>query len=122
MNGACNGTISLGPAPWGHEIINGTIFWSLSPEALGRGQQVNYYLISIKNQFQRFLNQTLCVFSQIKDIKHTSRDFHSVAWVWDLGVQGGQKFYFLNMVMLHIKFTGPISRPGYTKNFSSINW
>ena len=44
-------------------------------------------------QFQRFLNQTLCVFSQIKDIKHIRWDFHSVAWVipqgWDLGVPWG---------------------------------
>ena len=30
------------------------------------------------SQFQRFLYQTLCVFSQIKDIKHIDRNFHSV--------------------------------------------
>ena len=54
-----------------------------------------------QNQFQRFLNQTLCVFSQLKDIKHIRRDFHSVAWVmpqgWDLGVPwgvGGSKNFF----------------------------
>ena len=29
----------------------------------------------------------------------------------------GQKFNFLNMVMLHIKFKGMSSRPGYTENF-----
>ena len=52
----------------------------------------------IKFQFQRFLYQTLCVFSQMKDIKHIKQDFHSVTWVmpqgWDLwgwGCQGGQK-------------------------------
>ena len=37
------------------------------------------------SQFQRFLNQTLCVFSQIRDIKPIRRDFHSVAWVMPLG-------------------------------------
>ena len=54
-----------------------------------------------QSQFQRFLNQTLCVFSQLKDIKHIRRDFHSVAWVmpqrWDLGVPcgvGGPKTFF----------------------------
>ena len=46
---------------------------------------------------RRFLYQTLCVFSQMKDTKHINRDFHSVAWVlsqgwdfWALGVPGGQ--------------------------------
>ena len=40
-------------------------------------------------QFQRFLCQTLCVFSQIKDRKHIDQKFHSVAWIlpqgWDMG-------------------------------------
>ena len=35
----------------------------------------------LQSQFQRFLNQTLCVFSQMKDIKHIRQDFHLVAWV-----------------------------------------
>ena len=34
---------------------------------------------------------------------------------WDLGVLGGQKFNFLNMVMWHIKLKGMISGPGYTE-------
>ena len=34
-----------------------------------------------------------------------------------LGVLGGQKFSFLNMVMWHIKLKGMISRPGYPENF-----
>ena len=46
-----------------------------------------------QTQYQRFLNQTLCVFSQMKDIKHIRQDFHSVGWVmpqgWDLGVPWG---------------------------------
>ena len=37
--------------------------------------------ISLTCQFQRFLYQTLCVFSQIKDRKHIEQNFHSVAKV-----------------------------------------
>ena len=55
-----------------------------------------------KVNFKDFLNQTLCVFSQLKDIKHIRRDFHSVVWVmpqgWDLGVpwgvRGSKNFFF----------------------------
>ena len=43
--------------------------------ARSRGQ------ISLTCQFQRFLYQTLCVFSQIKDKKHIEQNFHSVAKV-----------------------------------------
>ena len=46
-----------------------------------------------QSQFQRFLSQTLCVFSKLKDIKHIRGDFYSVAWVmpqgWDLVVPWG---------------------------------
>ena len=70
-----------------------------------------------QSQFQRFLNQTLCFFSQMKDIKHIRRDFHSVPWVMPQGlVLGGQRSNFLNMVMWHIKLKGISSRPGYTEN------
>ena len=39
----------------------------------------------------------VCVFSQINDIKHVERNYHSVGWVmhqgWDLGVlMGGKNF------------------------------
>ena len=67
----------------------------------------NIILFQLQNQFQRFLYQTLCVFSQMKDTKHIRRDFHSVAWVMPqgrdfgaLGVPRGSKIYFFsNMVM-----------------------
>ena len=77
------------------------------------------------SQFHIFLNQTLCVFSQIKDIKHIRRYFHWVPWVMPkglgLGVLGGQKFNFLNMVMWHIKLKGKNRSPGYTENFLPYN-
>ena len=72
------------------------LFFALPPGALGRGQKVKNYQISInfnyKVNFKDFLNQTLCVYSQMKDVKYIRRDFHSAAWVmqgWDLGVPWG---------------------------------
>ena len=69
--------IYFGPAPWGP----------------GEGPKGQISLNIIKFQFQRFFNQTLCVFSHMKYIKHIRRDFHLVAWVMpqgsDLGVLWG---------------------------------
>ena len=45
--------------------------------------------ISLTCQFQRFLYQTLCVFSQIKDRKNTEQNFHSVAKVMPRGGTAG---------------------------------
>ena len=76
-------------------------FFSPPPGALERGQKVKYHLISITKSIQRFLYQTLYVFSQMKDTKHIIRDFHSVAWVMPqgsdlraLGVPRGSKTIF----------------------------
>ena len=78
MNGTCKSTIFWVPAP-------------LRP--LGGGKRSNIIKSQLLSQFQRFLNQTLCVLSQMKDIKHIRRDFHSTAWAmpqgWDLGVLWG---------------------------------
>ena len=79
--------------------------WALPPGDGPKGQiYLNIIKFQLLSQFQRFLNQTLCVFWQMKDIKHIRRDFHSVAWVMpqgsDLGVPwglGGPKnFFFWN--------------------------
>ena len=74
MNGTCNGTIFWVPAPLGP--------W-------GGAKRSNIIKSQLLSQFQRFLNQTLCVFSQMKDIKHIRLDYHLIAWVmpqgWDLG-------------------------------------
>ena len=87
-----NGTFFFGPAPWG-------------PVQGPKGQiSLNIIKFQFLSQFQRFLNQTLCVFSQMKDMKHIRRDFHLAAWVmpqgWDLGVPFGvaesKKFVFQN--------------------------
>ena len=71
----------FGPAPWG-------------PGEGPKGQiYLNIIKFQLQSQFQRFLNQTLCVFSQMKNIKHIRQDFHSVASVmpqgWDFGVPWG---------------------------------
>ena len=88
MNVARNGTFFC-PAPWG-------------PGEGPKGQiSLNIIKFQLQSQFQRFLNQTLCVFSQMKDIKHIKPDFHLAAWVmpkgWDLGVPWGlgvKQFFF----------------------------
>ena len=53
--------------------------------------------ISLTCQFQSFLFQTVCVFSQIKDRKHIEQNFHSVAKVMPrgktAGCWGSQKLY-----------------------------
>ena len=72
MNGTCNGTFWF-PAPLG---------------AWGGAKRSNIIKSELLSRFQRFLNQTLCVFSQMKDIKHIRRDFHLTAG-WDLGVLWG---------------------------------
>ena len=59
------------------------------PGALGRGQKVNIIKSQLQSQFQRFLNQTLCVFSQMKDIKHIRGYFYSVPWVMPQGSELG---------------------------------
>ena len=81
MNRVCNGTFFLGPAPWG-------------PKEGPKGQiSLNIIKFQLQSQFQKFFNQTLCVFSHMKEIKHIRRDFHLVTWVMpqgsDLGVLWG---------------------------------
>ena len=92
MERVCNGTFFFGPAPWG-------------PGEGPKGQiLLNIIKFLLQSQFQRFSNQTLCVFSQMKDIKHIRWDFHSLAWVMpkgsDLGVPWGVEwseiFFFGN--------------------------
>ena len=56
----------------------------LGPRPLGTwgwAKRSNIIKSEVQSQFQRFLNQTLCIFSQMRDIKHIRRDFHSAAWV-----------------------------------------
>ena len=81
MNGTCNGTIFWVPTPLGP--------W-------GWAKRSNIIKSQLLSQFQRFLNQTLCVFSQMKDIKYIRRDFHSAYWVMPQGLDfgvGGSIFF-----------------------------
>ena len=77
MNGACNGTLFFGPAPWG------------PGEGLKDQISLNIIKFQLQSQLQRFLNQALCVFSQMKDIKHIRWDFHLAAWVMPKGSDFG---------------------------------
>ena len=66
----------------------------------------------------------MCVFSEIKDMKHIERYFHSVVRV----MPQGQNFNFPNMVMWHIKLKGMVSTTGYKKkihpmvNLATLGW
>ena len=72
MNGVCNGSF-FGPFPW----------------VPGKGPKcrilLNIIKFQLQSQFQRFLNQNLCVYSQMEDIKHIRRDFHSTVLVMPKG-------------------------------------
>ena len=71
MNGGtCSSTFFFVPAPLGP--------W-------GGAKRSNIIKSQSQSQFQGFLNQTLIVLSQMKDIKHIKRDFHVVAWVMPQG-------------------------------------
>ena len=70
------------------------MFWGPHPLGpWGGAKRSNIIKSQSQSQFQIFLNQTLRVFPQIKDVKHIRRDFHSVAWVmpkgWDFGIPWG---------------------------------
>ena len=87
-------------------------FWPHPLGPQGGAKKSNIIKSQSQSQFQRFLNQTLCVFSQLKDIKHIRRDFHSVAWVmpqgWDLGVPWGlgvPKTFFPNSTRFSVWVT-----------------
>ena len=94
MSGVCDGTFFCHP-----------------PGAPGRVQRQLSYL---KSQFQRFLYQTLCLFSKIKEM-----DVHYAVWVILQGVALGVAWgsiFFSNMVVWHIKLKGVVSRTGYKLN------
>ena len=60
----------------------------LGPHRLGPwggAKRSNIIKSELQSQFQRFLNQTLCIFSQMKDIYHISQDFDSATWVMPWG-------------------------------------
>ena len=61
-------------------------FWGPRPLGpWGGTKRSNIIKSELQRQFQRFLNETLCIFSQMKDIKHIRRDFHSASWVMPRG-------------------------------------
>ena len=66
-----------------------------------------FFKFQLQSQFQRFLYQTLCLFSQMEDTIQIRRDFSSVAWVMlqgsDFGALGVPRgSFFSNIVMWHI--------------------
>ena len=66
----------------------------LGPHPLGPwggAKRSNIVKSELQSQFQRFLNQTLYVFSQMKHILHIRRDFYSAAWVMPMGGTWGYR-------------------------------
>ena len=77
----------------------------LGPRPLGPwggAKRSNIIKSELQSQFQRFLNQNLCYFSQMKDIYYIRQDFHSAAWVmprggtWGYRGGWGQTFFSRN--------------------------
>ena len=64
----------------------------------------NIIKFQLQSQFQRFFNQTLCVFSHMKDIKHIRRDFHLVAWVMSRGSLLGVLWGVWGVKIFFLKF------------------
>ena len=66
-----------------------------------KGQILNIIKFQLQSQFQRFSNQSLCVYSQMKDIKHIRLEFScgrlghapGVGLGGNVGV-GGSKYFF----------------------------
>ena len=84
--------IFFGPAPWG-------------PGEGPKGQiSLNIIKFQLLSQFQRFLKQTLCVFSQMKDIKLSDGIFiwppgscpRGGTWGYRGGLWGQKKLFFRN--------------------------
>ena len=66
----------------------------LGPRPLGPwggAKRSNIIKSELQSQFQRFLNQTLCISSQMKDIYYISQDFHSAAWIMPRGGTWGYR-------------------------------
>ena len=73
----------------------------------GGAKRSNIIKFQLLSQLQILLNQTLCVFSQMKDMKHIRRDFYSVTWVMpqgtDFGGTGGRgHFFFGNSIKIGV--------------------
>ena len=89
MNGARNGTfLFFGQVPWG-------------PGEGPKGQiSLNIIKFQLQSQFQRFLNQTLCVFSEMKDMTyHMGFSFGHLGHAPGVGLGGtvgvGESIFFL---------------------------
>ena len=79
---------------WGVQLH---IFWHCPLGPLRGIKRSKSIIFQFQSQFQRFFNQTVFVFSHMKDIKHIRWDFHLAALVmpqgWDLGVPWGVIFF-----------------------------
>ena len=68
----------------------------------GGAKRSNIIKSQSQSQFLRFVNQTLCVFSQMQDVKHIRRYFHSVARSC---LRGGTSFFSPNSIRFGVCVT-----------------
>ena len=64
-------------------------FWPSPLGTWGGVKRSNIIKFQLHSQFQRFLYQTLCVFPQMKDIKHIKHDFYYFVCVMPQGLGTG---------------------------------
>ena len=68
----------------------------------GGTKRSNINKTELQSQFQRFFNQTMCIFSKMKDILHIRRDFHSATSVMPRGgtwgTMGGRGHFFYSEI------------------------
>ena len=102
------------------------IFFARPLGPWGGAKRSNIIKFQLQSQFQRFLCQTLCVFSQIKDTKHIRRDFHSVPCVMPqrsdfgaLGMTRGSNMFFFKHGHVVYQFDGDDEQNRLQVKFSS---
>ena len=104
--------------------------WVPTSWGLGRGQKVKYHSISIKKTISKIYKPNfVCLLTRNERYKTCLTGFsfgrldHAPGFgTWRCWGGGGvQNFYFLNMVMWHIKLKGMSSRHGYTEKILSYD-
>ena len=68
-------------------------FWPCLLGSWGGTKRSDIIKFSLQSQFQRFLNQTLCVFTQIND-KKVGFSFGRLGYAPGLGLEGAWGFVF----------------------------
>ena len=79
--------------PRGSFFFSNMVMWHIKSTGV-TSKRSNIIKFQLPCQFQRFLYQTLCVVSQMKDTKHIRRVMPQGSDLGGLGVPRGQFFFF----------------------------